>query len=106
MPRRSACSRATEQRLPQIHDENVAPVAAVSLPRPNLELGNGKIHCRVFPPSIEDGDSQMRKFAVAALALPVLLAGCVYSHDRDRVATAPAVVQTPPTVVERRVVPE
>jgi hypothetical protein len=48
----------------------------------------------------------MRNIAVAALVLPVMLAGCVYSHDRDRVATAPAVVQTPPTVIERRVVPE
>jgi hypothetical protein len=48
----------------------------------------------------------MRNIAVAALVLPVMLAGCVYSHDRDRVATAPAVVTTPPTVIERRVVPE
>ena len=48
----------------------------------------------------------MKNIALAALILPVMLAGCVYSHDRDRVATAPAVVTTPPTIVERRVVPE
>ena len=48
----------------------------------------------------------MKKFAVAAtLVLPVVLAGCVYSHDRE-VARTPAVVSTPPTVVERRVIPE
>ena len=45
-------------------------------------------------------------FESLVLGLPVMLAGCVYSHDRDRVATAPAVVTAPPTVVERRVIPE
>jgi hypothetical protein len=43
----------------------------------------------------------MKKFAIASIVLlPVVLAGCMYSHERD-VAAAPA-----PTVVERRVVPE
>ena len=48
----------------------------------------------------------MRKIAIAAsLVLPVVLAGCVYSHDRE-VARPATVVAPAPTVVERRVIPE
>ena len=48
----------------------------------------------------------MRKIAVAAtLVIPVVLAGCVYTHDRE-VATPAAVVTAPPTIVEHRVIPE
>lgn len=49
----------------------------------------------------------MKKIAVAAtLVIPVVLAGCVYSHTDREVARTPAVVTTPPTVVEHRVLPE
>jgi hypothetical protein len=45
----------------------------------------------------------MKKIAIAAALLsPVLLAGCMYSHERD-VAAAPAPA---PTIVEHRVIPE